>query len=141
MLAEKDDCLALDSAIDEFKLRSQRDNGTGKIVYWDGSVQEFDKPLTAAELMLKHPQKMVVEFHSAVNQKRPTPLPADEKLQMKKIYLMVPMKPGKPLALNSEESRRILLMVKSVVHSKSVLRSWKFVLWLGRICPASAWRK
>ena len=70
-------------------------DATGKIVYWDGSVQEFDEPLTVAELMLEHPQQVVLDFHSAVKEKRPTPLPADEKLEMKKTYVMVPVKRGK----------------------------------------------
>ncbi|KAK7396953.1 hypothetical protein VNO78_18116 [Psophocarpus tetragonolobus] len=89
----------------------------GKIVYWDGSVQEFDEPVTVAELMLEHPQQVVVEFHSAVNKKRPTPLAADQKLEIKKTYLMVPVKRGKAVVLSSEDSRRIL-------HSNFFVSSW-----------------
>ncbi|KAI4349729.1 hypothetical protein L6164_010289 [Bauhinia variegata] len=114
----------------------RQSDATGTIVYWDGSVKRFDKPLTVAELMLEHPQQVVVEFHSGLNQKRPTPLPADKNLETKKIYLMLPIKRGKPIGLCSEESRRILLVVNSVLNSKPMLSSLKFVPLLARMCPA-----
>ncbi|KAK7337510.1 hypothetical protein VNO77_18089 [Canavalia gladiata] len=101
-------------------------DGRGKIVYWDGSVEEFDKPLTVAEVMLEHPQHVVVELLSAVNQKRPIPLPADKKLEMKKTYVMLPLKPGKPVVLSSEDSRRILFIVNSMSSSG-------FLPWLARL--------
>ncbi|XP_028781882.1 uncharacterized protein LOC114738037 [Neltuma alba] len=112
-------------------------NGRGKIVHWDGSVQEFDKPVTVAELMLEHPQQRVVEFHSAVNQRRPNPLPADQNLQTNNIYLMLPMKRGKPLGLNAQDARRFLLILNSAgLRSKSLLpsSSGRFLPWLGRMC-------
>ncbi|TKY61727.1 hypothetical protein E2542_SST11578 [Spatholobus suberectus] len=111
-------------------------DATGKIVYWDGSVQKFDQPVTAAELMLEHPQQVVVEFHSAVNQKRPTPLPADEKLVMKKTYVMVPVRRGKPVGLSREDSRRMLLVVNSSLHSKFLVSSTGFLAWLARFFHA-----
>ncbi|KAJ7973047.1 Multidrug resistance protein ABC transporter family protein [Quillaja saponaria] len=111
-------------------------NSTGKIIQWDGSVQEFDKPLTVAELMLEHPQQVVVEFHSAMNQKRPTPLPADNKLELKKIYLMIPMKLGKPVGLTSEETHHKLLIVNSVLRSRFVLSSSRFLPSFAWMCPA-----
>ncbi|KAI4301488.1 hypothetical protein L6164_034764 [Bauhinia variegata] len=115
----------------------RQSDATGTIIYWDGSVKQFDQPVTVAELMLEHPQQVVVEFHSGLNQKRPTPLPADKNLEMNKVYLMLPIKRGKPIGLCSEESRRILLIVDSVLHSKSLLSSSKFVPWLARMCHAS----
>lgn len=107
-------------------------NGRGKIVHWDGSVQVFDKPVTVAELMLEHPQQLVVDFHSAVNQRRPTPLPADQNLQTNNIYLMLPMRRGKPLGLNAQDSRRFLL----ILNSKSLLprSTRRFLPWLARMC-------
>lgn len=110
-----------------------RDHGTGKIVYWDGSVQEYDEPLTVAELMLEHPQQVVLEFNSAVNEKRPTPLPADKMLEMKKTYVMVPVKRGKPVGLSSEDSRRMLLIVNSAMHSRYFVSSDGIVPWLARL--------
>ncbi|KAJ7977646.1 Multidrug resistance protein ABC transporter family protein [Quillaja saponaria] len=108
-----------------------------KIVLWDGSVQEFDNPVTVAELMLEHPQQVVVEFHSAMNQKRPSPLPADKKLEMNKIYLMIPMKRGKPAGLTTEEARRILLIVNSLIRSQFALSSSKYLPLFARMCPAA----
>ncbi|CAJ1875741.1 unnamed protein product [Sphenostylis stenocarpa] len=110
-----------------------RDRGTGKIVYWDGSVQEFDEPVTVAELMMEHPQQVVLDFHSAVKQKRPTPLSADEKLEMKKTYVMVPVKRGKPVGLSREDSRRILFIVNSALHSRYFVSSSGFLPWLARL--------
>ncbi|GAU11284.1 hypothetical protein TSUD_342750 [Trifolium subterraneum] len=105
-------------------------HATTKIIYYDGSVQEFDEPITVAELMLEHPKHVVVDFHSAVNQKKPTPLPADKNLEMNKKYVMVPMKPGKPIGLSAEDCRRI---VNSSLHSNNYLmRSQGFIPWLVR---------
>ncbi|XP_022757904.1 uncharacterized protein LOC111305015 [Durio zibethinus] len=112
-------------------------DAAGKVILWDGSVQEFSWPLTAAELMLEHPQQVVVEFRAAINEKRPIPLPADQKLDMKKVYVMLPMKRGKPTKLSSEEARRVLLSANSVLRSKSLLSSSKFLPLFARICPAN----
>ncbi|CAJ2629047.1 uncharacterized protein LOC123906897 [Trifolium pratense] len=112
-------------------------DSTGKVIFLDGSVHEFDEQITVAELMMDHPQKVVVEFQSAVNQKRPTPLPADKKLEMKKIYLMLPVKQGKPIGLSSQETRRVLLMVNSVLNSNYVLCSSKFLPWFSSLCHSS----
>jgi|UniRef100_A0A2N9J5H3 hypothetical protein len=111
-------------------------NANGKVILWNGTVHEFDKPLTAAELMLEHPQQVVVEWHSGVNERRPTPLPADKKLEMKKTYIMLPMKRGKPVSLSSEEVRRLLLSSNSVLRSKSLLSSSKFLPLFAWMCPA-----
>ena len=109
----------------------------GKVILWDGSVEEFSWPLTAAELMLEHPQQVVVEFHAAVNEKRPIPLPADQKLDKKKVYVMLPMKRGKPTTLSSEEARHVLLSANSLLRSKSLLSSSKFLPLFERICSAN----
>lgn len=114
----------------------RRSDATGKVVLSDGTVHEFDKPLTVAELMLEHSQQVVVELQSAVNEKRPTPLPADMKLEAKKIYIMLPIKRGKPAAMSSEEVRRILLSANSVLRSRSLLSSSRFLPLFAQICPA-----
>ncbi|KAL4368059.1 hypothetical protein GQ457_05G001740 [Hibiscus cannabinus] len=108
----------------------------GKVVLWDGSIHEFSCPFTAAELMLEHPQQVVAEFHAAVNGKRPIPLPADQKLDVKKVYVMLPVNRGKPTTLASEEARRVLVSANAVLRSKSFLSSSLFPL-LARICPAN----
>ncbi|XP_022728201.1 uncharacterized protein LOC111283840 [Durio zibethinus] len=108
----------------------------GKVLLWDGSVQEFSWPLTAAELMLEHPQHVVVEFQAAVNEKRPIPLPADQKLDMNKVYVMIPVKRGKPTTLSSEEARRVQLSANTVLRSKSLLSSSRYLPLFARICPA-----
>ncbi|KAE8662402.1 GTP-binding protein SAR1A-like [Hibiscus syriacus] len=113
-------------------------SGTSRrVILWDGSVKEFSCPLTVAELMLEHPQQVVAEFQAAVNQKKPVPLPADYELDVKKVYVMLPVKRGKPATLSSSEARRVLLSANSVLRSKSVLQSSKFLPLFARICPAN----
>lgn len=111
--------------------------GSGKIVHWDGWVQEIENAVMVGELMVEHPQQVVVEFQSALKQRRPIPLPADKTLERNKVYVMLPMKPGKALRLNTEETRRILLILDSALHSKSLLFSSRLVsrlvrTWHGR---------
>ncbi|XP_004494415.1 uncharacterized protein [Cicer arietinum] len=107
-------------------------HSTIKIIHYNGLIQKFDQPLTVAELMLEHPKHVVVDFHSALNQKRPTPLPADKNLDMNKTYVMVPVKPGKPVGLSVEECRRVLSIVESSMNSDYFMCSQGFLPWLVR---------
>ncbi|MBA0620791.1 hypothetical protein Godav_006468, partial [Gossypium davidsonii] len=104
----------------------------GKVILRDGTIQEFSWPLTVAELMLEHPQQVVVEYHVAVNEKKPVPLPADHKLHVAKVYVMLPVKQGKPITLSSEEARGVLVSANAVLRSKS-----RFLPLFSRICPAN----
>ncbi|KAJ0052313.1 hypothetical protein Pint_00886 [Pistacia integerrima] len=113
------------------------DATTRKVILSDGTVHEFDYPVTVAELMLEHPQEVVVELHSAVTGKRPNPLPADKKLDVKKVYLMLPIKRGKPASLTSDEARHVLLSANSVLRSQSLLLSSKLLPLFAKICPAA----
>ncbi|MCI34559.1 hypothetical protein A2U01_0055779, partial [Trifolium medium] len=56
---------------------------------------------------------------------------------MKKIYLMLPVKQGKPIGLSSQETRRVLLMVNSVLNSNYVLCSSKLLPWFSSLCHSS----
>lgn len=111
-------------------------NATGKVILSTGEVYKYDEPITVAELMLEHPQQVVVEFQQVMNGKKPTPLPADKKLETKKVYLMLPIKRGKPVALSSEEARRVLENANSFLKSKSLIYSSGFLPFFVRICPA-----
>ncbi|KAK8509798.1 hypothetical protein V6N13_093645 [Hibiscus sabdariffa] len=108
-------------------------HAAGKVILWDGSVQEFSSSLTAAELMLEHPQQVVAEFHAAVNGKRPVPLPADQKLDVKKVYVMLPVNRGKPTTLSSHDAHRVLVSANSVLRSKPLLSSSRLFPLLARI--------
>ncbi|KAF8401352.1 hypothetical protein HHK36_012286 [Tetracentron sinense] len=110
---------------------------TGKVIFLDGMVHEFDKPLTVAELMLENQQQVVVEFKSLVTGAKVTPLPADKKLDMEKVYLMLPMKRGKVAAFSANEVHQILLRAKSILKSGSLLSSSRILPLLYRICPAA----
>ncbi|OAY48747.1 uncharacterized protein LOC110614583 [Manihot esculenta] len=113
-------------------LTNPSSKATGRVILSDGRVHEFEKPLTVAELMLEYPQQVVVEFRPDLSEKRPIPLPADNKLDMKKVYVMLPMKRGKPASLSSEQARHVV----SVLGSRSLLSSSRFLPLFARICPA-----
>ncbi|XP_073143493.1 uncharacterized protein [Henckelia pumila] len=112
---------------------SHRQSGgatTGKLILSDGGVLEYDEPVTAAELMLEHPQEVVVEL----NGKKPTPLPADEILDMKKLYVMLPIKKGKPATLSYQEAKELLTKTSSLLKSKALLSYTGFLPMFVRIC-------
>ncbi|XP_058083115.1 uncharacterized protein LOC131231049 [Magnolia sinica] len=109
----------------------------GKVILPDGSVHEFDSPLTVAELMLDHPQHFVAEFRSIVAGNKPAPLPADQTLKLEKVYVMVPQKGGRAVALSADETRRILSKASSVLRFgwfPSQVRILPLLRWM---CPVS----
>ncbi|KAI3506902.1 hypothetical protein L2E82_20223 [Cichorium intybus] len=114
-------------------------HGSGRVILPNGTVQEYTKPVTVAELMLDHPQQVVVEFQTLTNGRKPKPLPADMKLEANKIYMMLPMRRGKPVgAMSSEEARRLLLRANAVLNSKSFVSAYTgFLPLFARMCPAS----
>ncbi|KAL9670230.1 hypothetical protein QQ045_007781 [Rhodiola kirilowii] len=71
---------------------------SGKVILPNGAVRDFHQPLTVAELMLEHPQHVMVEYKKSLAKGRstkPSPLPADAWLDTKNVYLMVPVRKGK----------------------------------------------
>ncbi|XP_077250806.1 uncharacterized protein LOC143890127 [Tasmannia lanceolata] len=112
-------------------------NCAGKIILPDNTVHIFESPVSVAELMLEHPKHFVVEFQSLEAGNRPAPLPADKKLETKKIYLMLPMKSGKAITLSADEARRFLTKARLVLGSRSFFTSMKILSFFAKICPAS----
>ncbi|KAL1833003.1 hypothetical protein ACET3Z_002654 [Daucus carota] len=111
---------------------------TGKVILSDGSIHIYDAPLTVAELMLEYPQQVVVEYKAGAKGNKPSPLPADEKLDRQKLYIMLPVRKGKPASLTSLESQQLLLRANNILKSPSFLSSTTGVLpFLVRLCPAS----
>jgi len=111
---------------------------TGKVILLDGSIQEFDKPITVAELMLEYPQQMVVELKHG-GQSKPVPLPADKALELDKFYLMVPLRRGKPAHLSAQEAHNILRRATEVLRSKTLVSpSSKSLPFFARICPTTS---
>ncbi|KAJ8623340.1 hypothetical protein MRB53_031869 [Persea americana] len=108
----------------------------GKIILSDGTVHEFDRPMVVAELMLEHPQHFVFELGSLVSGHRPIPLPADQKLDLEKAYLMSPMKRGKAALLKADEIRRIMAKARSVVRPESISGHGRILPMFGLMCPA-----
>ncbi|XP_076890192.1 uncharacterized protein LOC143541194 [Bidens hawaiensis] len=104
-----------------------------RVLLPDGMVQEYSEPVTVAELMLDHPQQVVVEFSHPVGRK-PKPLGADVTLENNKVYLMVAMKRGKLAApsISLEEARRILFRTDAVLTAYT-----GFVPVFARMCPAA----
>lgn len=124
---------------------------TSIVLLYDGSTREFDDLPTVAELMLDHPQHVVVEFRSAVDgTRRLTALPADKKLEARKLYIMLPMmnkqlqrrshrdngSGNKLPPLSAEESRRFLMMANSALRMRPFNSKPKaaFMPVLARVC-------
>ncbi|XP_010522823.1 PREDICTED: uncharacterized protein LOC104801302 [Tarenaya hassleriana] len=125
----------------------------GKVVLSDGRVQNLEEPTTVAELMLEHPQHVVVEFDPSsisfndrrrknngnVVKKKLTPLPADKTLDPGKIYLMLPSKrrgakvsTSAAVAAAAEEMRRMLS------STTALLSYYEGILpWFARVYPAA----
>ncbi|KAG6417770.1 hypothetical protein SASPL_119963 [Salvia splendens] len=109
----------------------------GRVILSDGGVLTYDSPITAAELMLEHPQHVVVEFNPIASGKKPAPLPADQKLEIRKTYLMLRIRRGKPIQLSSEEARRLILANGAALRSNAALVSYTgFLPIFARICTA-----
>ncbi|KAL6525914.1 hypothetical protein OROMI_030309 [Orobanche minor] len=110
----------------------------GKVILSDGSVFTYDQPLTVAELMLEHPREVVVEFKIVAGGEEPiTPLPADQRLEAKKIYVMIPVRKGRPEPLSSDVSRKLLVKTKSLLKSRPILSYEGILPLFVRIRPAS----
>ncbi|OAY77367.1 uncharacterized protein LOC109709615 [Ananas comosus] len=91
----------------------------GKLVLSDGTIQEFDPPISVAELMLEHPQQFVIDVNSLTTAcgTKVTPLPADCMLDPGKVYAIVPMTRGK---VSSDDARRVLSTARSMLQSQSM---------------------
>ncbi|XP_047964841.1 uncharacterized protein LOC125209279 [Salvia hispanica] len=113
-----------------------------RVILSDGSVVTYDSPITAAELMLEHPQHVVVEFNPIASGGKPAPLPADQKLEVRKTYLMLRIRRGKPIQLSSGEARRLILANSAALKSNAALVSYTgFLPIFARICTAAKNRK
>ncbi|KAJ9543161.1 hypothetical protein OSB04_022868 [Centaurea solstitialis] len=109
-------------------------SGGRRIILSDGTLQEYEKTVTVAEVMLDHPQQVVVEFNPKA--RKPTPLPADAKLEATKVYMVVP-KMAVKRSMSCEEARQLLVRANAVLNtSKSFVAAYTGVLPLfARICP------
>ncbi|KAG9156939.1 hypothetical protein Leryth_009005 [Lithospermum erythrorhizon] len=93
---------------------------TGKVILSDGTIQQYEKNVTVAELMLEYPQQLVFEVQAS---SKTVAMPADKMLEKNKVYLMAPMRRGRPAALSSEEMNRILSNANCFMKSKSFVSS------------------
>uniref|UniRef100_A0A1D1XCT1 Glycine--tRNA ligase alpha subunit n=1 Tax=Anthurium amnicola TaxID=1678845 RepID=A0A1D1XCT1_9ARAE len=113
--------------------RTSATTSSCKVVLPDGTVTSSDRGTPVAELMLEHPQQFAIELSSLLSGAKPVPLPADHRLVPGKVYLMLPMRPGKPPVLSAAEARRVLSRARSVLRSgsfpSSCSRSSSLVNW------------
>ncbi|KAL7582187.1 hypothetical protein Lser_V15G41520 [Lactuca serriola] len=110
----------------------------GRVILPDGTVEEYTKPVTVAELMLDHPQQLVVEFQTLTNGRTLKPLPADTKLENNRVYMMLPMRRGKPVGPGAMSSEELLLRANTVLNSDSFVTAYTgFLPLFARMCPAA----
>ncbi|KAG9457915.1 hypothetical protein H6P81_002423 [Aristolochia fimbriata] len=113
----------------------------GKIILPDGTVQAFEPPVAAGELMLEHSHHFIVEYGSVIAGNKPSPLPSDQKLEPEKTYLMIPMKSGKVAKVSAIEAREILAKVQLVTGSEQFLTSLRILPRFARICSVGLLHK
>ena len=115
---------------------NQASHGSGRVLLTDGTIHEYKKPLAVAELMLEHPQQVVVEFQPIKNGTKPKPLPADMLLETNKVYMMIPKKRGN--SLSTEDARRLLLRANVILDTGSFVSAYTgFLPLFARMCPAA----
>lgn len=66
-------------------------NGVFKVLFFDGRVEAYTKPIKAAELMLDHPGQFVCDSSNLKVGHRILGLLADEELERRKFYFLLPM--------------------------------------------------
>ncbi|XP_021678952.2 uncharacterized protein LOC110663832 [Hevea brasiliensis] len=66
-------------------------NGVVKVLLSNGSLQIYTKPVKAAELMLENPGKFICDFNSLKIGQRIYGLSADEELERRQLYFVLPM--------------------------------------------------
>ncbi|KAK9070050.1 hypothetical protein SSX86_010449 [Deinandra increscens subsp. villosa] len=109
-----------------------------RLILPDGTVHEHKQPVTVAELMLDHPQQVVVEFQPQPIGRKTKPLPADFTLEKNKVYLMVPMRKGSAVSMSSDDVRRVLSRANAVLKSGSFVGAYTgFIPVFARMCPAA----
>ncbi|XP_061354644.1 uncharacterized protein LOC133299226 [Gastrolobium bilobum] len=66
-------------------------NGVFKVLYLDGRLEAYTKPMRAAELMLEYPGQFVCDSSYLKVGHRIQGLLADEELERRKFYFLLPM--------------------------------------------------
>lgn len=66
-------------------------SNTVKVLSWNGTVQELQRRIKAAELMLDNPQHFVCHANGLQIGRRINPLSADEELDLGYLYFLLPM--------------------------------------------------
>ncbi|KAK2965245.1 hypothetical protein RJ640_020000 [Escallonia rubra] len=87
--------------------------------------------------MLEYPQQVVVEHRSLASGKKPSPLPADKKLETDRLYIMLPMKRGRPAELSAEEACLLLSRANMVLKSKSLITMTGVIPLFVRVCAGA----
>ncbi|KAJ4713552.1 DUF4228 domain protein [Melia azedarach] len=66
-------------------------NGVAKVLFSDGSLQVYTKPVKAGELMLENPGQFVCQSYSLKVGQRILGLSPDEDLELRQFYFLLPM--------------------------------------------------
>ncbi|GLJ46357.1 hypothetical protein SUGI_0977160 [Cryptomeria japonica] len=90
-------------------------SNTVKVVAYNGELQEFQKQIKAAELMLENPQHFVCHADSLQVGRRINPLSADEDLELGHLYFLLPMSKLQGVVSDSD-------MASIAVRAKSAMK-------------------
>ncbi|KAF5206150.1 hypothetical protein FRX31_004263 [Thalictrum thalictroides] len=90
--------------------------GVIKVLFKDGRVQVFTKPIKAVELMLEHPRHFVCDSSDLKVGHRIPGLAADEELERRHLYLILPIEMLYSV-LTTDEMDALSLNVSKVIRS------------------------
>ncbi|KAM7267673.1 hypothetical protein ACFE04_009839 [Oxalis oulophora] len=103
-------------------------NGVTKVILSNGNLQIYTKPIKAADLMIENQGEFVCEPCNLVVGQRILGLSADEFLERRKLYLLLPMDLLYSVLTHEELSFLSYKAAKALKHSNSNIN-------LGKICP------
>eukprot|EP01018_Ginkgo_biloba_P027359 Gb_05762 [translate_table: standard] len=91
---------------------------TVKVLLMNGSVQAFQRPIKAAEVMLENPQQFVCHSNALQIGRRISALSADEDLDLGHLYFLLPMQKLHSL-LSASDMASLVFKANSVLKRKS----------------------
>jgi len=112
-----------------------------RVIALYGSVQQFERPIKAAELMIDNPRHFVCHSTALVTGQRISALSADDEVELGHLYLLLPMhklhSPLSPSEMASLAFKADSALPKSTSKSMSLAR---ILPVLGDLCQCSAHR-
>lgn len=95
--------------------------GVVKVLFPDGKMQIYTKPIKAADLMVENPGQFVCDSSSLKVGHRIHGLTADEVLEKRQLYFLLPMELLYSVLTNDEMTCLTCLSTKALKHSNKLM--------------------